>query len=400
MSNSVDSILSSSLQYGVVSRSLPLTGKVLRGYLSPLGAGIGIGNPNVEFAPDVTACDITSDGGTAKVAWGFRSGFITISTAAKAMDKGRPAAKTYQCQLNEKHERSVECIAWDKSGTLVFSGSNDGVVKVWDSKTTQCLWSSPPCLQSDGVPNSATLIAGSVKQSLVVCGYQNGDIIAWTWLPTEDTLPLTIINTVHFPSPVAAGEPSLYVSLHIDPNTSSILVAYWNQRGFFRLNIEDGSLVAFSSDYITSSIFPVFAQKPGDRPFILVGDTLGSISVVPWSMSSSESTRTLAACDSAVTCIHWDGITMVAGSAGSEVTVVDALSFNALRKFAMGRIGIGSIAVSRSRDTLFAVSHSQVHAWKAGPVPRGGPQKVIRSGKNPHPIKSKAYGQFSFLCAI
>ena len=49
-------ILSTSLQYGVIARSLPLNGKVLKGYLNATGTanGLGIGNPNVEFNPDVS----------------------------------------------------------------------------------------------------------------------------------------------------------------------------------------------------------------------------------------------------------------------------------------------------------------------------------------------------------
>ena len=74
-------LISSSLQYGVVSRSLPFTGRVLRGYLDAAGSGtgLGIGNPNTEFTPNVSACALGADGGTAKVAWGFRNGEVCLS---------------------------------------------------------------------------------------------------------------------------------------------------------------------------------------------------------------------------------------------------------------------------------------------------------------------------------
>jgi len=57
--------LLTSIQYGVVARSLPLTGKVLKGSLDAAGTGIGIGNPNVEFTPNVCTYTLADDG-TAK----------------------------------------------------------------------------------------------------------------------------------------------------------------------------------------------------------------------------------------------------------------------------------------------------------------------------------------------
>ncbi len=69
-------LLASSLEYGIVSRSFPLSGKILSGYLDASGTrgGLGIGNPNAEFTPNISACGMGADGGTAKVAWGSQAG--------------------------------------------------------------------------------------------------------------------------------------------------------------------------------------------------------------------------------------------------------------------------------------------------------------------------------------
>ncbi len=63
------------IAYGIVARSIPLHRQVLSGYLDASGvrAGLGIGNPNAEFTPNVTSCAMSSDGGTAKIVWGSKS---------------------------------------------------------------------------------------------------------------------------------------------------------------------------------------------------------------------------------------------------------------------------------------------------------------------------------------
>ncbi|KAL1708891.1 hypothetical protein EV121DRAFT_287140 [Schizophyllum commune] len=87
-------LLSCSLRYGIVARSHPLTGKVVKGFLSASGGGcgLGIGSPNLEFAPDAAACALTSEG----------------------------------------------------EQDLVVSAAEDGRVKIWQKQhaAVQCLWTS------------------------------------------------------------------------------------------------------------------------------------------------------------------------------------------------------------------------------------------------------------------
>ncbi|KZP20603.1 hypothetical protein FIBSPDRAFT_1022528, partial [Athelia psychrophila] len=94
-------LLTSSVQFGIVSRSLPLTGKILRGFLDAPGNGMGIGNPNAEFTPNVSVCALSSDGGTAKIVWAFRNGEVAVMTAGRAMNNGRAAARLTRCKLED-----------------------------------------------------------------------------------------------------------------------------------------------------------------------------------------------------------------------------------------------------------------------------------------------------------
>src|SRR5882762_7411849 len=98
-------LLASSIEYGIVSRSLPLTGKILRGYLDASGTGLGIGNPNAEFTPNVSACALSADGGTAKIIWGFRNGEVALLSASKTMDHGKAAAKLTRCKIDDEHAK-------------------------------------------------------------------------------------------------------------------------------------------------------------------------------------------------------------------------------------------------------------------------------------------------------
>ena len=135
-------LLAASLQYGVVSRSYPLSGKILRGYLDASGTlnGLGIGNPNAEFSPHVSSIAMASEGGTAKILWGFRNGEVAVTTALRAMDQSRTSAsRLVRCRLGDCHEGAVESVSWATGGEGCFffvSGGADGRVKLWEAKTT------------------------------------------------------------------------------------------------------------------------------------------------------------------------------------------------------------------------------------------------------------------------
>ena len=83
-------LLTFSIQYSIVARFLPLTGKILPGYLdTSRRAHVGIRNPNAEFTPNISARAVSSDGGTvSKIVWGTRAGDVLFMNAPRAMDGG------------------------------------------------------------------------------------------------------------------------------------------------------------------------------------------------------------------------------------------------------------------------------------------------------------------------
>lgn len=109
-------LLAASLQYGVVSRSYPLSGKILRGFLDASGTlnGLGIGNPNADFSPHVSdSITLTSEGGMAKILWGFRNSEVAVTTALRAMDHSRmSASRLVRCRLEDCHEGAIEAVSW------------------------------------------------------------------------------------------------------------------------------------------------------------------------------------------------------------------------------------------------------------------------------------------------
>lgn len=171
-------LLCASTFYGIVSRSFPLTGRILPGYLNPTGPhrGIGLGNPNVEFAPNVSTCMLTSEGETAKVLWGIRNGQVAVTVANKAIDPSRRDVnfQLTRCLIDNEHEGPVWDAIWDGID-LAVTGGADGRVKLWDTRSMRCLWSSEqqihdhvidPVVKVTAAVSTKGIIAGCTEASL------------------------------------------------------------------------------------------------------------------------------------------------------------------------------------------------------------------------------------------
>ncbi|RDB17701.1 F-box/WD repeat-containing protein pof10 [Hypsizygus marmoreus] len=402
-------LLSSSIRYGVVSRSFPLTGKILPGYLDASGArmGLGIGNPNAEFSPNVSACALTSDGGTAKVLWGFRHGEVAIMTAPRTMDGSRrPVTDLVRCNVNEEHEGTVLDAVWDSAGAVVGTGSADGRVKMWDAKTVQCLWTST---RKAGTldPDPCVKVAISMAQGLIATVTSSGEIIIWTGVTTLGAFSSTPINEIRVPSPKSpAGDDAnanttpevscLYIDQYAPSPT--ILVSYKDDPYFYRLRITcpkhvETTVFGDASFGLTSTLSPYFSPT---NSFILVGDHIGCISVYDWNSPTPPPRLQSVGCvrkfeahedGASVTALTWNGVTLITGSARGTTHVWDALTFEHLRSFpsplprvrhrgahvgAPERENVHQIVVGPEKEVLIVCVGNRVLAWKAGPVPKMG----------------------------
>ncbi|KAF8064241.1 WD40-repeat-containing domain protein [Lyophyllum atratum] len=385
-------LLASSTRYGIVSRSLPLTGKILPGYLdaSGLHLGLGVGNPNAEFSPDVSACALISDGGTAKVLWGFRHGEVGVMTAPRAIDAARrPATDMVRCDVNEEHVGAVLDAIWDDtSGAIIVTAGADGTIKIWDSKTVRCL-STFGRREGSLVPDACLKVAISVTQGIISTVTRSGEVVLWMGLELQslDAFSTASLKEVRIPCPVvpisttteSTIEASHIVSsLYIDPYSvvPTILLAYEKDPHFYRLRIANSGIVE-TTTFGNASFGPISTLDPTFSPestFILTGDHIGCVSVYDWSTPSRPTgsihcVRKFEAHEdgASVTALTWNGITLVTGSARGTTHIWDGLTFEHLRSFPsptprMRHRGPGT-------NILVSVG-DRVLAWKAGPVPR------------------------------
>ncbi|OCH90108.1 hypothetical protein OBBRIDRAFT_731438 [Obba rivulosa] len=406
-------LLTSSLKYGVVSRSYPLTGKVLRGYLDAMGTinGLGIGNPNVEFSPHLTAVALSSEGGTAKILWGFRHGEVAVTTASRAMDGSRPAAaKHTRCAVEECHQGMVHDVAWGASadGLVAFvTGGADGQVKLWDAKRMRCLWTSER--RDVLIPDSYMKVVVDVPRGVIVGVLKSGEVIVWSGLSPlffEDQGSPGSFSGAH---EVRISAPPAHISSEVplpgnshpdiwqlhytfESNTHlSILAAYRNDPRFYRFAIDLSSgtfeRTAFGNDSTgpIRSLQPVFARESGETSFVIAGDQLGCIHVFAWDTTLPAGSPNVPPAqtfeaheDGAVTALAWNPVILVSGSERGTVKVWDSLTFAPLRSFtspiprAAESEGECTTQIVLDRDLLVASVGNRVVALRAGAVGKHG----------------------------
>ncbi|KAF7315774.1 hypothetical protein MIND_00093400 [Mycena indigotica] len=417
-------LISSSLRYGVVARSLPFTGRVLRGFLdaSGSGTGLGIGNPNTEFSPNVSACSLASDGGTAKIAWGFRNGEVAFTSANKAMDTAsRSAAKFTRCSVEDAHHGAVSEVIWD--GSLVASTGSDGKVKLWDPKQGRCLWTSAGSI----VQEECIRIAAAIDQGIIAAAYDSGTISVWSGISVSQS-PGSV-SSVTIPAPMDDSAPHSVSGLYIDRNRV-LLASFVDSIFFYRFHIDPTTnainCTKFGDAALGSitTITPFFAEKAGEPSLVITGTQLGCIAIYDWSQSISPlpTYKFEAYADgTSVTALAWNGLTLVTGCAQGTTRIFDALTLEYLRSFpspiprrrtapafAGGPLAedpaVKQILLGSERDVLFVAVGDRVVAWRAGPVPKGGyrsPAKSLSGKKRERgDANSKAYQHIEMRQAI
>jgi WD40 repeat protein len=404
-------LLTSSIEYGIVSRSLPLTGKILRGYLDASGTGLGNGNPNAEFTPNVSACALSSDGGTAKIIWGFRNGEVALMSANKAMDLGRATAKLTRCKIDDEHAQAVQDTIWCTNNVFV-TGALDGKVKLWDAKRVKCIWTSD-IKEGSLIADPCVKVAATITEGVVVGVMKSGVIVVWTGLGTllseDSALPVQpIVPEIRISSPNGIPEPSSperntahdIMAIYLDHSTPCelvILAAYLNNTHFYRLRVDlqlrsaVTTLFGEESSGSITAIKALFSDQEGESSFVIAGDQFGCIGIYDWGASPpSESSndrppfvRPLrkfeAHEDGAVTAIAWNSITLVSGSSRGTIKIWDSLTFTLLRSFSSPGVrpptggewdGVGQIILQR--ELLIVSVGSRVMTWRAGHVGQRG----------------------------
>lgn len=411
-------LLSTSLQYGIVSRSFLLTGQILRGFLDANGTqnGIGIGNPNAEFSPDLVKCSLTAEGGTAKVLWGFRNGTVAVTTAAKAMGVSRPtAARWIRCSFEEAHEGMVSDALWAHGSAYCVTGGVDGCIKLWDAKRVACLWTAR-LHPGELIRQPCVKVAVDISNGLVVGMDKDGGAVVWSGFEfTEDASEIRILprvirvfppklEAVTFPGPLHPDvnpRPELKDAyIHCEsPSLISILSSFGDHPFVYRSNIDlvTGEVNQFAygdaSGGSISAVHPVFSSKDEESSFVLIGDNSGCVSVYPWG-SDFQAPRSIPVLfarklgaheDGAITAIAWSPTVLVTGSAHGSIKVWDSLSFAHLRSFPSPATRpvqgewepVGQIIVER--DLLAVSVGRRVMAWLAGPVSREKPMAKIKA---------------------
>ncbi|KAL1742053.1 hypothetical protein HDZ31DRAFT_44082 [Schizophyllum fasciatum] len=405
-------ILTCSLRYGVVTRSHPLTGKVVKGFLSASGggAGIGIGNPNLEFAPDATACALASEGTTANVAWGYRNGQVSIVTAKKAM-QGKVPADFVRCRVADYHDGPVVHVVWDQD--LVVSAADDGRIKVWQKRhgEARCLWSSARD-EAAVIPPKCVKVASALVRGYIACVMDSGDVLVWRGFVLGDPkdagtprLDASNVAAIRVPSPLPAllNTPALpdVIAFHADRTAAepTLLLAYRQHPFFYRVTATgpaDIRTATFGDPaFALTSVAPCFraVAADGERSFVLAGEHLGTVAIYDWSASGGAHVAPMRKLDAhpdgaAVTALACDGTVLVAGSARGSLHAFDALTLARVRTFdALEARGVGAgggggdgsvsplsavshVALAASGEMLLAAVGSEVLAWKAGAVPR------------------------------
>lgn len=411
-------LMTSSLQYGIVARSQPLSGKVLKGYINATDHGLGIGNPNAEFSPSVSACAIASEGWTVKVAWGYANGDVALATANKVMDPGRTSTKLVRCEVNDAHGGRISDVIWVLRDTAFITASVDGTVKIWETKRLRCVWVLTD--QNDLVPDPCLNVVANAEKGVIIATKQSGTTVVWSDIlnvPTEraeGALPRVSQPSFRLPPPPlplgsdigrSAKRPDkLFLGTEARDESVSFGLHYENDLLFYRVDInlgnKDWSRVSYGKGLAPLRTFRPFLSDGEDiHSIVLTGDVLGSVAFFNWSTQlmddrSNEQiippfNRLDAHDDGAITSISCNPYVIVTGSARGTTKVWDSLTLRLLRSFpspgakpAVGQDWDGVSGVVLEKDLLLVSVGSRVMAWKAEPVKPYKNTKIKASTKS------------------
>ncbi|KAG8215422.1 hypothetical protein J3R82DRAFT_9030 [Butyriboletus roseoflavus] len=379
-------LLTSSVQYGI-------------GYIDASGTGLGIGNPNVEFTPDVSVCTMTSNGGTARVFWGKRNGEVALTVANRVMDS-RAAFKFIRCAVTDQHEGAVQQLVPDPDSNAFLSAGADGRIKLWDTKTLRLLWSTDK-QQLSLVTDPFITMAGSLSDGFVAGALDSGDILLYGLHESEAPADGPHVRSIHqlrIPSPIygersqptTQGDDSLpqprIAKMWLYPTGDLavlLFVQYTNHPQFYHVHANVGShdvtITPFGDSSLSNvtTLEPIISTHSFDNNMVIVGDLLGFVSIydadVPPQTSVAPVHRFEAHTDGSVTAISWSPIVFATGSARGTTVVWDSLTLEPVRYFTTPAPrpapGHDWDTVSRilvDKELMVIIVGNRVMTWKVG----------------------------------
>ncbi|KAI0027610.1 hypothetical protein K488DRAFT_6979, partial [Vararia minispora EC-137] len=392
---SEEAILSSSIQYGIVARSFPFNGKIVKGYLNATGMhhGIGFGNPNAEFLPDVTACSISSDGSSAKILWGRRDGSVAVMWHPRTMNSSRAATKINASAVEEEHRGAVLDAVFTADSSACVTVGADGFAKIWSLKRFGCAWTSP----HGPSPEPFTKILEDLAHGILACTTDKGVIVLYygfdlSSMHTPGVARSTITqHRISLPSEGDSRTVTSIEQIFLGTRTSSdvsLLVRVDASPLFYRLRVNMlTGLTSVTSFGDPSSgplrvISPVFSTEPAETSFVVAGDQTGSVSIYAWDAVPPAdkpvppSRRVDVFVDASVTALAVHPLVIALGSSKGSVRVIDALTLELLKSF-VAPVDQSVRRIVVKRDMMVAAVGSRVIAWKGEPVRTWG-QKAIK----------------------
>lgn len=376
--------------------------------------GLGAGNPNLEFSPNVSTSSIVSDGGTAQILWGFRGGEVAVTTATRVMDTSRTGgAKFVRCGVDDQHTGTVRDTVWGAGGNVFVSAGIDGRVKLWDGKTVRCLWTST---EDTPLVDPCTKLAFDVEHGTVAVALQSGRIVLYVGLAAFYTItaipqhPSPEKINIHREYTESKGDPDeeqsqelATLSIHHSSDTHvSILAHHVDNPHFYRYYVDLPSrsvvdAIRFGDEYngAIRSIKSFIAHNAGEASFVVTGDQLGFLSVYNWDEKLPTDAapippfRRIEAYEdgSHISSIEWNHVILVTGSSHGTVRAWDSLTFEPLRSFASpgsktrGDEWEGVTQMVLEKEIMVVAVGDKVMTWKVGSARNANGKVIHHSGR-------------------
>jgi WD40 repeat protein len=415
-----DALLSASIEYGIVARSLPFGNRVLKGYLNATGVPPALrnGNPNADFTPNISACALASDGYTANVLWGKRDGSVSIVSHPDTMNKTKShgPANINTSEVRQEHEDAVLDGTWAADGDAFVTAGSDGRVKVWTVEPFRCAWTSERHLL--GLETDAILrVVEDLANGLVVAASRSGDIIIFSGLapsldvPLQDIQKLCVSTRISDAESTLIPQPMKISALYFQassPTLLSILVCYQDKSYFYRYSVDllskqvDVRTFGDPAFGIIQCIQPAFSQNPAESSFIIAGTQPGFVSIYDWDSTSASGDPLPASrhvdlfSDAHVASLAMNSFVIVAGSSRCAIRVLDLLTFETLASFTapMNNDDCDVRQIVLTGDALIASVGSKVLAWRAGHFGSGGKGTVRIKGKGRRESQGKWFSKY------